>query len=300
MREKLFFTTSKEIAHRLTEAFDFVWPTAAAMWNLRWQVDGFLRAIPDATDATLSNRFISGSGIRSASLKRSCVQLSWDSQKEQFAKFLLIEFCALYEAWIDGVFDELGQNNGLSKQLQFPTNGANGVGSVLAMLHANISPELQASIYPVLQTNRKYSFAQLNELLVCYRYFKECRNAIVHYGGVATAKSVNAYSAYSLLNASSLGVSEVPEHHAISGQGSIVKLSLRGVVGFGEVVLKLISTLDAEISKASIAENVLVERWVTVIGKGRSLPADPMLKEGAILRLIRKLDLPAPNSPASL
>lgn len=300
MRLKLFFTASKEIANQLTEVFDFAWPTAAAMWNLRWQVDGFLRATPEASDETLVNRFVLGSGIRGVNLKRSCIESSWELQQEQFARFLLIEFCALYEAWIDAVLDEIGQNNGASKQLQFPTNGGYGVRNALAVLQANTSPELETAIYPALQTNRKYSLAQLDELLICYRYFKECRNVLVHYGGVATQRAVDAYAAFSQLSRAALGVTEVPAHYPILAEKDRVELSLRGVVGFGEIVLKLVSTLDIEISRSVHAERVLKDRWSAVVGKGRDLPAAPRARREAIIKLIRKLDLPAPRSPDAL
>jgi hypothetical protein len=288
MQLKLYFTSSKEIAKRLTEVFDFAWPTAAAMWNLRWQVDGFLRANPDATDSILQQRFINGSGISGANLKRSCIQWSWEMQQQQFAKFLLIEFCALYEAWIDSVLDEIG--NGIRKQFQFPTNGTDGIGNALLALQANISTELETTIYPALQTNKKYDPSHLNELLICYRYFKECRNVLVHYGGIATQRAAQSYTAYSALSAVSLGVTEMPDHCPIGGQGDSVQLRLRGVVGFGEIVLKLISTLDVELSKTTHAEAVLRDRWISVTGKKRYLPADSHDRRGAIIRLIRKLE----------
>lgn len=300
MHLKLYFTASKEIATRLTEVFDFVWPTAAAMWNLRWQVDGFLRANPEAPDETLLNRFVLGSGIRGANLKRSCIDSSWDLQQEQFAKFLLIEFCALYEAWIDEVLNEIGQSNGASKQLQFPTNGTYGVRNALATLQTTISPELETAIYPSLQTNRKYSLAQLDELLICYRYFKECRNVLVHNGGIATQRAADAYAAYALLTKAALGVTEVPAHYPILAQNDRVKLSLRGVAGFGEIILKLVSTLDIEISKSIHAERILKDRWIAVNGKGRDIPGKTESRRTAIIRLIRKLDLPTPQSPETL
>src|SRR5271167_2227282 len=56
-------------AHReLTELFDFVAPTAIALWNLRWQVQGFLKEVPNATSNDLSNRFAFGSGMRGGEL----------------------------------------------------------------------------------------------------------------------------------------------------------------------------------------------------------------------------------------
>lgn len=300
MHRKLFFDTSEAIADRLTETFDFVWSTATAQWNLRWQVDGYLRASPDATDDELKSRFALGSGIRGANLRRYCVQTTWPEQQEMFARVLLIEFCALYEAWIDGVLEELGHRSTHASNLQFPTTNNGGLAVALTALLANISPELQQCIYPVLKTNRKNSLPKLESLLICYRYFKEARNAVIHHGGVASQRALNAYLAFSGETAASLGVTEVPRHFPIGTIGDLVKLSLRGVVGFGEIVLKLVTTLDAELSQTTEAEAVFDSRWRAVIGPMRYLPASASEKEAKLVQLVRKLGLETPTQPVAL
>lgn len=90
MAKHLFFETSRQTSKQVTEIFDFLWPTAAAMWNLRWQVEGYLRIRPDATVGELENRFVLGSSIHGANIRKACSELSWDEQQEEFAKFLLI------------------------------------------------------------------------------------------------------------------------------------------------------------------------------------------------------------------
>ena len=119
--EKLFLQASKRVARRITDIFDFAWPTAAAIWNLRWQVAGYLSVVPDATPQELSGRFLAGSGIRGANLRKSCIKTTWDEQQQEFAKFLLIEFCALYESWCEDALAELNLKADLKKSLQFPT-----------------------------------------------------------------------------------------------------------------------------------------------------------------------------------
>lgn len=217
-----------------------------------------------------------------------------------FARLLLIEFCALYEAWIDGVLEELGHNSIHAKNLQFPTTPSAGVSVALAALLANISPELQQCIYPVLKTNRKNSFGKLENLLVCYRFFKEARNAIVHHGGVASQKTVNAYSALARETAASLGVAEVPHHFPVFNVGDSVELNLRGVVGFGEIVLKLVTTLDAEFCQTIEAELVFDRRWRQIIGEMRHLPANANERKAKLAQMVRKLGLESPLQPTLL
>ena len=303
MKLKLFFETSKGAAERLTALFDFVWPTAAAIWNLRWQVGGLVGAYPAITEEELLGRFVSGSGIRGANLRRSCIETSWEDQKQEFARFLLFEFCAMYEAWCEGCLLELGQPEELSKALQFPTaiRGGKpvGVGHAVGVITKARSPTLSAALLSPLSTNRKNSKAQLEELLVCYRYFKEARNALVHAGGTPSKAFRDAEAAYSQRTASSLGVKEAPAYIA-SVPGQPPSLSLRGVVGFGEIVLRLICTLDLELMQSASAEAVFIKRWRARHGYASTMiSSDPVARLHRIRRLFKKLDLPSPVlSPA--
>src|SRR4051794_17113582 len=118
MIRELFFLSSRRAANRLTDVFDFVWPTASAIWNLRWQVAGYIAVVPDATEDQLVGRFVAGSGIRGVNLRKACTQHSWEHQQQQFARFLLVEFCALYEAWCISIIKELRCDKRLADALQ--------------------------------------------------------------------------------------------------------------------------------------------------------------------------------------
>jgi hypothetical protein len=95
----LFFEASQGVTAQLSELFNFTWPTLAALWNLRWQVLGYVQTTGTVDHHELNARFVRGSGIPSADLKSACLVSTWDAQQEQFAKFVLFELCALYEAW---------------------------------------------------------------------------------------------------------------------------------------------------------------------------------------------------------
>jgi len=299
LREKLFLLTSTRAAKRLTEVFDFVWPTAAAIWNLRWQVGGYVAVVPNAPEADLAGRFIAGSGIRGANLRRACIKVSWEDQQQEFARFLLVEFCALYEAWCEGALSELAQTSALAKSLQFPTVFANntpskGVGHALGIVNSNLSAAMSTGMYPVFCKNKKYSKPHLEQLLTCYRYFKELRNGLVHAGGTASPNFVNAQAAYATLTPATLGTTEIPVINA-HAPGDGVKVSLRGVVGFGEVVLRLICTLDAEFAQSDGAEKAFIARWKSKHGKGPVFLAHGAhAHKSRIKKLVRKLDFPTP------
>lgn len=300
MKEKLFLTASKYSAKRLTEVFDFVWPTAAAMWNLRWQIQGYIANTPTASDAELVGRFVAGSGIHGANLRRASIDKTWDEQQQEFARFLLVEFCSLYETWCEGSLQELSSPASHSKKLQFPTKivagvPTGGVGYVLASLLSSKSTVLSASLYPELIKNKKYSMPHLEALLTCYRYFKELRNSMVHQGGASSQIFLAAEAAYASLSEKSLGVSEKPDSLPQVTENGI-SISLRGVVGFGEIILKLICTLDAELTKSSAAEKLFIKRWKNKHGGIIMIKAKRSDRINRIKKLVRQLELPTPTA----
>src|SRR5271166_4590543 len=86
MARYLFFETSRSAFQQVSDLFDFVWPTAVALWNLRWQVQGFAGTKTHVTKAELHGRFVLGSGVHSANIERACLDTTWEEQQGQFAK----------------------------------------------------------------------------------------------------------------------------------------------------------------------------------------------------------------------
>jgi hypothetical protein len=294
---KLFFNSSRQAVCSITDIFDFVWPTATAMWNLRWQVDGFLRAQPTASEDTLTSRFAGGSEIRGANLRAACINMTWQQQKEKFAKILLIEICALYEAWLEELSSELALASFDCKGFQFPSNGPRGFSASLSCAQVNISSEMQGCIFPALARNRKYSMQRVENLLKCYRFFKESRNSVIHKGSLCHQALVDAYRDYAPLSRNDLGLPEKPVCTSSHNLGDRISLQLRGVVGFADVVLRLITTLDAELCKCQEAEAVLKNLWIGTHGGVVKLPSEISKKHRKASGLIVNLNLPRPSRP---
>src|SRR4051812_18424230 len=99
-----FFESTLAFRRETTALFDFVTPTAVAMWNLRWQVGGYLQVVPEATKEELQGRFIAGADftafdLRRANLRRAAVELEWTDQLSSFARIILLAGVGLYEGW---------------------------------------------------------------------------------------------------------------------------------------------------------------------------------------------------------
>ena len=272
---KTFFRSSRYIFNEITTLFDFLWPTAAAMWNLRWQVNGYLQVRPDASDRELLNRFTMGSNIHGANLKRACVELTWEKQQENFAKFLLVNIIALYESYLCSLLKELSCSNvkeeDIEKKLHFPTSVKNGkktgVWNAIEIITTPQSQLITNGFYLKLSENKKNRKSELDSLMKCYRYFKECRNSIIHKRSIVDQKTYDAYLEFdSIATKDKLGTLEVPDYPIII-KGDAVQVSLRGVVGLCDIILKIIITLDAELSRSKYAEIVFKKYWNEINGK---------------------------------
>lgn len=143
-----FFTATRRAHEQITDLFSFVWPTAAAMWNLRWQVNGYLAVRPDASNQELAGRFVAGSQIHGSDLRRTCVETTWTDQQRQFAKFILLDLCALYESWAAAIASRAAGTPAkrATEQLQFASDHVKGgVLEAIATLTAQKSTVMEAA-----------------------------------------------------------------------------------------------------------------------------------------------------------
>lgn len=265
---KSFFDSTKSTLAQITDLYDFAWPMVTALWNLRWEVSGYMYVRgEEITKEELNKKFVNHEKFNRPNLYRSCVEFTWEKQKEDIAKMILINLFAYYESWVENILTELGKNTKTrQKELQFPSYpGKRGATDVINDLLANTSVEMSNAFYNHYSSSKKYSLSKLNNLLVVYRYFKECRNCIVHSGGFATQKLVDASSLYDSLSAIDINVKSKPEYNTFN-LNDPVKLIITGVVGFTDIIIQIITTIDAELLKTKEAEKVFIKRTKKYVG----------------------------------
>jgi hypothetical protein len=292
---ELFFPASRQAIRQVTSLFEFVWPTAAALWNLRWQVQGFIAEVPHATVDQLKQRFLFGSRIDNVDLKRTVTDYTWDDQTAIFGSFVLTNAFAIYEQWADEILHSLGERAGSGKKLQFPDK----LVTTIAALLASESGTLKSAYYPIYSADRKYSLPHLQNLMMCYRYFKEVRNAQVHAGGLADQKAVDAYTAFQPVS----GKAQLGRKGELAFDpvtlGQKVSLNLRGVVGFTDVLIKIIATIDAELCRAEKAEAVF-ERALRTTGHRAMLSANQRKRHAQVSTRCTAAGFPPPKDPGAV
>lgn len=94
---------SRDFQRELTSLYDFVNPTAVALWNLRRQVADLVAESPSAKSAELQSRFVTGSGVGSANPRRHCIDTSWASQLDQLGALTPYQAVGHLESWVDSL-----------------------------------------------------------------------------------------------------------------------------------------------------------------------------------------------------
>lgn len=302
----LFFEASQGVTAQLTELFNFTWPTVAALWNLRWQVLGYVQTTGKSDNQDLNARFVRGSGVPSTDLKRACLVSTWHAQQEQFAKFLLFELCALYEAWLELVVSRSvpGRDvENVRKLLQFPADPqipVSGYRRAIAIVNSDVSQALKDEIFPVLVTHSKNCWVTVQQHLTAYRYFKEVRNAYIHAGGLADQRVIQAHSALKTISISTFGFDR-PVPMAQPVKGAKVHINLFDMVGLSAIVHRLIVTFDAALAVTRTAEKDLIARVrAKRAGMVMLSTSNPARRRQQVVQLLTKARIPKPTATRSL
>ena len=219
--------------------------------------------------------------------------------------------CTLYEGWAEKVCGDIFPGvraDRHAKNLQFPTGShkgkATGFSLAIKEAHASTSPLMVAEFFPILKASRLNRWSSVEEHLIAYRFFKECRNSIIHSDGLADQALVDACK----LLASTQTASSKPFRNTFTLPpltiGAPIELSIKDCVVFAAVVRLLICTFDAALSVSHASEAVLEKRLRSAItnknGRFVNLPTDPAQREQRIKRLIAAARIPAPVNSSNV
>jgi hypothetical protein len=291
----VFFVASYNALANITDTYNTVWPIAVGLWNLRYQVKGIKAEFPTITEAQLAAKFSVGSGIHGVNYKNAFEENTWENQQSNFAWILLNSTIPIFEGWLESLRDTNFPTLNV-KAMQFPQQAI----SEIRRLTTPESVVLKNSFYQIYSNKKWRSFAKLNNLLCCFRYFKEMRNCYMHNGRRADTKLVNAYNDFHpIATASDLDVSECPEHY-VPVIDQLIKISLRGVVGLSFIVIKIISTVDSELLKSVQAEAEVISRFRKCPSFGRTLKPDVTKANKQVSRYITQCGYVKPLFPDDL
>lgn len=255
-----FFPATTRALKNITNIFDVVYPLNVGLWNLRCSIKGVKTEIPDVDSEFLINKFAAGSGISGFNPNTDIFSKSWEEAQEDISWILLILLFSVFESWLARLEEDriipttqyFNKKVSFSKGLQFPKSCA----KELTEHTKNPYHVLLCCFYPAYtkqgKRSIKYNYAKLDNMLYCYRVFKEMRNCYAHNLKIANETAENAYIEYknNIITPHDLKTKETPIVFPIK-DGDAIKPSLRGVIGFSQILQCLMITIDAELIKGA-------------------------------------------------
>ena len=210
------------------------------------------------------------------------------AQQENLAWLLLCNTIPIYECWWKSLSEEAGFLGMSEAGMEFPTNPLDtrkkGIQQQIIELTA-VESSLFKDVFYDLYSSKKNHCINLNELnlsMYAYRLFKEIRNCYMHSGGSVSSKVVDsvtgdpwitvAYNEYQnnvvAVSATTnvLGIAELPELPATfnASLGSKLHITLRRVVGFSNIMRRIMLTVDSELIRSKLTEAHFLNMWNTI------------------------------------
>jgi len=122
--------------------------------------------------------------------------------------------------------------------------------------------------------DRKNNVPQLIDAnLTCYRGFKEVRNAWAHRGGIADAVTVQAVNLARSLTPGQLRLKQAPLPDPAQ-IGSTATASLFHVIGFLQVVRRIVTTVESRLALTPTGEAAFLQRWRSAHPQQVPVPRD--------------------------
>jgi hypothetical protein len=95
---RYFFEETNNLHDEIISLYDFVLPTATALWQFRKVIEEEVKREPSPKTSDLSRRYNTAPGTRgSTNLITPFVNHTWDTQRERLAEITLVNVIAIYE-----------------------------------------------------------------------------------------------------------------------------------------------------------------------------------------------------------
>lgn len=254
-KNQVFFEESTLVLQQIEKIHDCIWGLAAGFWHLQEDMTIFKnRCGKLASENILKEHLIHGCDLYNASFKKCVAAFSWDDQKENCAWLLLVSLIALFEGWIEKM--ELYTIGNVKKKAFRCYKSAN---QRINQIKPPTTQHIQSSVQAAYSLNKKYNENKLDKMYVCYNYFKELRNSYIHNSSITTKRLIDAYNDYSKLTPSDLDVKELPKTISVD-LNKKARISLRGVIGFSDILIRMIYTFDCLFINSLYAENVILTK----------------------------------------
>lgn len=279
------FEASYYASRRITAIFDIVWALDAGLWNLRQDAKQFFQKNPNASNNEAQSALVQGLTIHGLNLMRIANELPWEYEEQFIAELLLINALAIFDAWADSFVDStlISLSNTSKKKIKDDLKKG-----AFSCYESALSAENTSALSGCFHFTAQKQVAYINNLWLIYRYFKSCRNCCAHGNSKFNSVAERNYEAIKNLTKEDCGLNEFPMI-ASTQDGTPVKLHLRGVVGFYDVLIKIINHYDLTAAEKTCVEFELLKRWGSITSK--KLPSSEEKRNRYIRNCLKSVNM---------
>lgn len=262
INNRFFFSSSQAAAQRITDMFTLFWGIDAGLWNLRCEAKKYFNNHPTTAPSKLNkpakDEIVKGLKIHGLNLDAIANGYTWEYEEEFLAEVLLIYATAIFDDWAENFVKEALPHCGDRKKKIVEELRQGKYDKCQGKFKRALSQEPYSQLRNCfnIKTRKQYN----SNLIKLYKYFKSCRNCIAHGEKMFSNTVASRYQEVRCLKAEDLGMKEIPQM-ACSVQGEPFRLYLRGVVGFYDVLIRIITHLDKVAAERKGFDNQLCIQW---------------------------------------
>ncbi|MBP1203961.1 hypothetical protein JOD97_001975 [Duganella sp. 1411] len=280
-----FFKATKNVSDELGNMFSFSWASYLGLRELWWQSRGYASVHPELTAKQIEKKFTGGLPLPGGiDFEELFLKMSWAEHERRVAKSILFEACSMYEQWLEAVCSEMRLPSSRAKviadQLQFPLGHTTGNGIpndyqvALDYLKLHNSMVIGTEFLPNLRKNKLNCLHHLSSYITAYRYFKECRNSLIHSSGKVNARIIKYHLNLVLEQTFVNTPLALPFNHefslTIAPEDDTIPLSIQDCKLFATVVQRIIVMLDAELAVYQGCEDIVKSRVGSIVKTDKS------------------------------
>jgi len=294
MNHKTFFMASEDALNMISREYDLIHPLRVSLKYVRNEV----AKLPDI--ALAQSIIDPNEDIHGVNYKKAFICDSWEKQEEEMAWILLNSLFSIHEGWASSIY-EIFKGADFSKEREFTTNLENV--QLDGLFDTYFVPQNMKSIIINVSMQNTYistlniDMSKMDKYMLMYRYFKELRNCYMHNNVITNNRVVTTYNNYisSVKSPSDVAVVELPEIYP-PVQGQKVKISIRGVIGFSQIIRRIIIISDIKLMMSKFAEQEIINRchysnWIKCTLSGTKSEQIKMIN-----KYFKKIGMPKPTN----
>lgn len=238
----------------ITKASDMAWALSAGLLILRELGTEHYQGGINTTENKENINKLKNSILRRVNLKKIIHEFTWEYEEQYLAQLFLVNAIAIFDTWVDTFVDAALLNISTNKRKTVKARLKRGDFQALDNYLVNEKNSSLAQCFEYDKTCPK-----IKNLILIYKYFKLCRNCCAHGNQKFTMEAEKAYDKIKSLTNHDCNIKEFPQI-ANTTKDKQFKLFLRGVIGFYDTLLRIISHYDTLAADKVAIELELIEK----------------------------------------